>query len=84
MSVPGFAPLGVRAMAGPIDVTVDVYPPDRRRRDIDNLQKGLFDALQYARIYGDDSQIERFTVERRAPTPGGRVIVTIREYGGTQ
>ena len=38
----------------------DFYPPDRRRRDLDNLQKSLWDAIQYGGGYRDDSQIKDF------------------------
>ena len=35
-------------VGGPLALEVELYPPDRRRRDIDNTQKGLLDALQAA------------------------------------
>ena len=56
---------------------VEVYPPDRRRRDIDNVQKALLDALEHGRAYRDDSQIVRLAIERREPIRGGRTIVRI-------
>ena len=61
-----------------IAVWVQAYPPDARERDLDNLPKALFDALQYAGAYRKDSQIDHFAVTRRevAP-PEGRVEVTI-------
>lgn len=46
-----------------VELTIDVYPPDRRIRDIDNILKVIFDSLQYARVYDNDSQIKRLTVE---------------------
>ena len=73
------ASMNVRPLLGPVVVRVEVFPPDRRRRDLDNLQKSLWDALQHGGAYQDDSQIMRFTVERFQPTPGGRVIVRIEE-----
>lgn len=45
-------------------VTVNVYMPDARRRDVDNVLKASLDALSAARVYEDDSQIVRLTVER--------------------
>ncbi|RMF93599.1 MAG: RusA family crossover junction endodeoxyribonuclease, partial [Planctomycetota bacterium] len=36
---------GIEPIDGPLCVSIDVHPPDRRRRDIDNLQKALLDAL---------------------------------------
>ena len=67
-------------MDGPLCVSIDVHPPDRRRRDIDNLQKALLDALAHGGAYHDDSQIARLTVEKRGVVPDGKVCVRIRAY----
>jgi crossover junction endodeoxyribonuclease RusA len=76
------AELGVRPLAGPIRMSIEVYPPDRRRRDLDNLQKSLWDALQKGGAYRDDSQVVRFKAVKLEPVPGGKVIVRIgRETG---
>ena len=71
------AAAGVRPLAGPLQVQVEVFPPDRRRRDLDNTQKALLDSLQHGGAYGDDSQIVKLEIEKRGPTPGGKVIVRI-------
>jgi crossover junction endodeoxyribonuclease RusA len=68
---------GVRALAGPLALAIEVYPPDNRRRDIDNVQKALLDAMQHGGAYGDDSQIVRLAIEKRQPVEGGRTIVRI-------
>lgn len=68
---------GIRPLAGPLELVIDVYPPDRRRRDIDNLQKALLDALAYGGAYHDDSQITRLTVQRRHVVSEGRVHVRL-------
>lgn len=62
-----------------LSVVVEAYPPDKRRRDVDNIFKCLLDSLQWAKVYVDDSQIDRLYVERREVTPPGRVIVSIEE-----
>lgn len=67
----------VRPLEGRIAVTVEVHPPDRRRRDLDNLQKGLFDAMQHAGIFFDDSQIDELHILRRECVPGGLVRVCV-------
>ena len=36
---------------------VDLFPPDRRKRDIDNTLKPILDALEHADVYVNDSQI---------------------------
>lgn len=35
-----------------------VSPPDRRRRDLDNLEKCLWDSLEHSGLYRNDSQID--------------------------
>jgi crossover junction endodeoxyribonuclease RusA len=72
------AAAGVRPLAGVLAVEVTVYPPDNRRRDIDNVQKALLDALAHGGAYHDDSQIARLTVERRQVVPGGKVGVRLQ------
>ncbi len=66
-------------LLGELSVEVQVAPPDRRRRDIDNVLKALLDGLQHGGAYADDYQIARLLVERIEPTKKGRTIVTIRE-----
>jgi len=63
-----------------VEVTVILCPPDKRRRDLDNYQKALFDSLTHARVWADDSQIKRFTVEWGEITKGGKAEVTITEF----
>jgi crossover junction endodeoxyribonuclease RusA len=58
---------------------IEVFPPDNRRRDLDNLQKSLWDSLQHGGAYHDDSQVVRYEVEKFAVVPGGKVVVTIEE-----
>ena len=62
---------------GGIALAMDAFPPDRRRRDLDNIQKPLLDALEHAGMYEDDSQIDVLLTQRRDVTPGGQVIVRI-------
>jgi crossover junction endodeoxyribonuclease RusA len=62
---------------GRLEVRVTVCPPDNRRRDLDNVQKALLDALAKAGAYHDDSQIDRLVIERGPVTPGGLVRVVI-------
>ncbi len=58
-----------------IGVGLWVYPPDRRRRDLDNIEKALFDALTQSGLWPDDSQIWYKTSKRKEVIKGGKVIV---------
>ncbi len=60
-----------------------IYPPDRKKRDIDNVCKGILDALQYAGIYDDDFKIWQLSVERREVRKHGEVEFTIMSIGDT-
>jgi crossover junction endodeoxyribonuclease RusA len=66
-----------------VAVEVLCYPPDRRRRDLGNLEKALFDSLTHAGVWEDDSQVDdmRFRRARDADGKlilGGRVNLSIR------
>lgn len=72
--------VSVRFGDKPISLSILIYPPDKRRRDGDNLIKMLFDILQELGVYNDDSQIVYYTVEKRSVFIGGKAEVIIREY----
>jgi crossover junction endodeoxyribonuclease RusA len=67
--------------SSPLHVEVDVFPPDRRRRDSDNLLKGLLDACRVALGIDDDmASIKKTSVTARDAIKGGKLIVTIRAF----
>lgn len=68
-----------KPLEGRISMTMHVYPPDQRKRDLDGLCKATWDALQAAGIFKDDSQIDKVYIERKAVEKPGRVLVTITE-----
>jgi crossover junction endodeoxyribonuclease RusA len=70
--------LRLAPMTDSLDLEVDVFPPDHRRRDLDNLAKSLLDALQHAGVYADDSQIVRLSLIKNEPVSGGKTIVRLR------
>ncbi len=69
--------LALEPFTGPLVIDIEVYPPNEHRRDIDNLQKSLLDALEHGGMYKDDSQITKLVVQKYGTTKGGRVIVRI-------
>lgn len=71
----------VRRCEGLLDVSVTLHPPDRRRRDVDNVLKALLDGLKHGGVYEDDSQVKRISVEMCDPRPpAGMTLVEIGPY----
>ncbi|MEB0771689.1 RusA family crossover junction endodeoxyribonuclease [Citrobacter portucalensis] len=64
----------------PAAVEIILYPPDARRRDIDNYNKALFDALTHAGVWEDDSQVKRMAIEWGPVVKPGRVEITISRF----
>ena len=74
---------GCACIDGDVMMRVDVYPPDCRRRDLDNLLKGLQDSLTHGGLLRDDCQIKRLVVEMQEPCrPHGKVQVGIFRISG--
>lgn len=67
---------------GEVSVKITASPPDKRRRDLDNLLKSLLDALQHANIIKDDSNVVDLHIVRGELRPGGCVLVEIRAVNG--
>lgn len=68
-----------KPMIGPLILTAHFYPPDAIVRDLDNLQKALWDSLKYAGVFADDSQIKEAHLYMDGMLPdGGAVRVEIR------
>lgn len=52
-----------------LTVTINVFTPDKRKRDIDNLLKCTLDSIEHAGVYKNDNQIDMLTVIRRGIDP---------------
>jgi len=65
---------------GRIALAMDAFPPDRRRRDIDNIQKPVLDVLQHTGIYEDDSQVDLLITRRRELVRGGKITIQLDEF----
>ena len=71
----------INTLQGRIKLSVEVHFKDKRRRDIDNIVKGLQDVLTEARFFIDDCQIDELFVKRAEidKDKKGYVIVLIDE-----
>ena len=61
-----------------LQVYITAHPPDRRRRDIDNLLKCTLDSLEHARVFNNDSQVDKLYIERASVIKGGQLEITIQ------
>lgn len=67
-----------------LEMKVVLYPRDRRKQDIDNRIKALWDALTDAGVFDDDEQIDVLIVERGEIRKGGGCLVMIDEIDATR
>ncbi|EFN7491962.1 RusA family crossover junction endodeoxyribonuclease [Escherichia coli] len=58
-------------------IRIIVKPPDKCRRDLDNLLKAPLDALTHAGLLIDDEQFDEINIVRGLPVCGGRLGVNI-------
>ena len=66
---------------GKLAVRIEISPPDDRRRDCDNVQKAVLDALQHAGVFWDDSQVVWLLSIKQDQQTGGRVKVKLDDFG---
>jgi crossover junction endodeoxyribonuclease RusA len=69
---------GCEKLTGPVALEIEVYPPDRRRRDLDNILKSVLDALEYAGAFDDDAQVASIFVVRKEIVKGGLCRIRLR------
>ena len=77
-----FARLGCPRLEGPVSVSLILIPPDKRKRDIDNIRKAVYDAISDRRghrgIIADDADI-RSDCAIFADPGEGEIRITIME-----
>ena len=61
----------VDAITERVTVTIDLYPPNKRKLDIDNRVKAVLDTLTHAGVWLDDEQVDRLIINRCEVTKGG-------------
>jgi crossover junction endodeoxyribonuclease RusA len=60
-----------------LSVHVAIWPPDNRKRDVDNILKPLLDAMEHAGVYENDSQIDELHIIRHHTLKGGACSVVL-------
>jgi crossover junction endodeoxyribonuclease RusA len=62
-----------------VNVSITLHAPNKRKYDIDNRIKSVFDALTHAGLWGDDEQVDSLTVTRGIIIEDGLTIVDIKK-----
>ncbi len=67
----------------PVALEIVLHPPDKRRRDADNVLKVLMDAIVASGWLRDDSNrvIQQSCHDWGEPVRGGKVVISAREVG---
>ncbi|MEE7007634.1 RusA family crossover junction endodeoxyribonuclease [Escherichia coli :H7] len=66
-------------LSGRLAIKIIAEPPDKRRRDLDNILKAPLDALTHAGLIIDDEQFDEVNIMRGQVIPGGRLGIKITE-----
>jgi len=64
---------------GSIGAEFSFYPPDKRKRDLDNLLKISIDSVMHTGLFKDDSQIDEIYVRRCEVIKDGCLEVSLFE-----
>ncbi len=67
-----------KVLKNKLKVSISLYFKDKRKRDIDNYNKGILDAMTGI-IYQDDSQIEELYVFKKIGCGFDKVEISIEE-----
>lgn len=73
-----------RLTEGPFQVGILAFPPDNRRRDLDNLFKPILDSLTEYGAITDDSEIDYLSIERCKNIKSGKIEVIVTCNNVTQ
>jgi len=74
----------VRYGSHPVKIYI-VYrlPLDKRKRDVHNVEKILFDSIKASGIIDDDDQIVKWTFDPGKKCPNGELEITMKPYHET-
>ena len=68
-------------LTGRLKMSIEYVPPNRIKRDLDNLFKLLLDSLESGDVFENDNQIDVLTIKRMPVDVTGCVRVFIEEIG---
>lgn len=66
-----------RGYGGPCALTIRLFVPDNRRRDVDNMAKAAADAINEF-VYADDSQIVEMRISKSVDRERPRCEIEVR------
>ena len=69
----------MKPLTSNVHLSVVLFMPDKRKRDLDNYMKPLLDSLTRCAFYEDDSQVDQLFVYRSAPRLCGSVFIRCTE-----
>lgn len=69
---------GRKRLHGPVCISIALIRPDKRKRDLDGLAKGILDVLTEMQVIDDDSLVERISIQWTA-AGGFECAVLIQE-----
>lgn len=70
----------LKAPEGRLAVGIQLYPPNKRRRDVDNSAKAALDALTHAGVYQDDCLIDDLRITRMHVIKDGMLRIFVSSY----
>jgi len=59
-----------------VDIAIEFYLPDRRKRDLDNLSKNVLDAMNGI-VYMDDRQVVNLLLSKYIDANSPRAVVRV-------
>lgn len=62
-----------------VQLEIIIHPPDKRKRDLDNILKIVFDSLEFSKIIENDFQIVELCVKKKEVIKNGILKITISE-----
>ena len=63
-----------------LSVLILAHPPDRRDRDLGNVEKCVMDSLEATGVFDNDAQADELCLLRCEPVKNGKLIVKIKEF----